>query len=503
MGFHEYLLLCERLHATPMYVVYAGMTWTPGTKSPFGVLQQHKLPVSDYPMDEMGPIVQDAIDALEYANGPATSKWGALRAKAGHPAPFGIKYVEIGNEDGFNPLYIDRYTLIYKAIKARFPDVKIIANERRGGFTNLPMDLIDEHSYTRPLGAIDFAKRLDARDRNATKSALFEYAVQTSAGFGNMRSALSEAIMLNGVERNSDVMPMASFAPLFANVHAINWRPNLIYFDGTSSYGTPSYYVQKMFADTRLDSVVPVQINAAEMKVQTAGTVTAEGYDAKAEFKDEQKTGADDDYTYTVRARKTGGDGGLVIRFAKQTDGSCLAWFLGVRHRANTLLVWGGGGNQDVPAHQLETSFAGALGPAIAGNIDTGRWYDIKIHVQGRRVQCSLDDKEMQNVEVPETLGPSVFGEAGRTATGEIVLRLVNISPQKQNVSIDLTSANATRYSGAATSLTSSNLDAENSLADPTHIAPVQSQLPSVESKFQYQVEGNSFTVIKLKPEQK
>ena len=501
MGFHEYLLLCERLHATPMYVVYAGMTWTPGTKSPFGVLQQHKIPVSDYPMDEMGPIVQDAIDALEYANGSATSKWGALRAKAGHPAPFGIKYVEIGNEDGFNPLYVDRYTLIYKAIKARFPDVKIIANERRGGFTNLPMDLIDEHSYTRPLGAIDFAKHLDARDRNATKSALFEYAVQTSAGFGNMRSALSEAIMLSGVERNSDVMPMASFAPLLANVHAINWRPNLIYFDGTSSYGTPSYYVQKMFADTRLDSVVPVQINAAEMKVQTAGTVTAEGYDAQAQFQDEKTTGADDDYTYTVRARKTGGDGGLVIRFAKQTDSAYLAWFLGVRHRANTLLVWGGGGNQDVPAHQLESSFAGALGPAIAGNIDSNRWYDIKIHVQGRRIQCSLDDKEMQNVEVPESLGPSVFGEAGRTAAGDVVLRLVNISPQKQNVSIDLASANATRYSGVATSLASSNLDAENSLADPTLIAPVQTQLPNVESKFQYQVEGNSFTAIKLKPE--
>ena len=503
MGFHEYLLLCERLNAVPMYVVYAGMTWTPGSKSPFGVLQQHKIPASDFPIDEMGPIVQDAVDAIEYANGPATSKWGALRAKAGHPAPFGIKYVEIGNEDGFNPLYIDRYTLIYKAIKARFPDVQIVANERRGGFTNLPMDLIDEHSYTRPLGAIDFAKRLDARDRNATKGALFEYAVQTSAGFGNMRSALGEAIMLGGVERNSDVMPMASFAPLLANVHAINWRPDLIYFDGTSSYGTPSYYVQKMFADSRLDSVVAVQVNAAEMKVRTAGTVIAEGYDAQAQFQDEKTAGSGDDYTYSVRARKTGGDGGLVIRFAKQTDGAYMAWFLGVRHRANTLLVWGGGGNQDVPAHQLETSFGGAFGPAIPGNIDTDRWYDVKIRVQGRRVQCYLDDKEIQNVEVPESLGRSVYGEAGRTAAGEIVVRLVNISPLKQNVTVDLAGANADRYSGVATYLTASNLDGENSLADPTHIAPMQSQLPSVESKFQYEVEGNSFTVIKLKPEQK
>ena len=113
-------------------------------------------------------------------------------------------------------------------------------------------------------------------------------------------------------------MPMASYAPLLANVHAINWRPDLIYFDGTSSYGTPSYYVQKMFADSRLDSVVPVQVNAAEMKVRTDGAVSAEGYDAQAEFQDEKITGSGDDYTYSVRARKTGGDGGLVIRFAKQ-----------------------------------------------------------------------------------------------------------------------------------------------------------------------------------------
>jgi alpha-L-arabinofuranosidase len=503
MGFHEYLLLCERLNAAPMYVVYAGMTWTPGSKSPFGVLQQHKIPVGDFPIDEMGPIVQDAVDAIDYANGPATSTWGALRAKAGHPEPFGLRYVEIGNEDGLNPLYIDRYMLIYKAIKARFPDVQIIANARRGGFANLPMDLLDEHIYARPLAAIDMAKRLDARDRNGTKSVLAEYAVQTSAGFGNMRAALAEAVMLEGIERNSEIMPMASYAPLLANVHAINWRPDLIYFDGTLSYGTPSYYVQKMFADSRLDSVVPVQMNAVEMKLRTDGAVSAEGFGAQAEFQDEKTAGSGDDYTYSVRARKTSGDGGLVIRFAKQDGGAYLAWFLGVRHRANTLLVWGGGGNQDVPAHLLESSFGGVLGSAVAGSIDTDRWYDVKIRVQGRRVQCYLDDKEIQNLEVPESLGPSVYGEAGLTAAGEFVVRLVNISPLKQNVSIDLAGARASRFSGVATYLAASNLDDENSLADPTHIAPAERQLPSAGSKFQYEVEGNSFTVIKLKAEQK
>jgi alpha-L-arabinofuranosidase len=508
MGYHEYLLLCEQLGAAPMYVAYAGMTWTPNSKSPFGVLKDHKIPVADFPMDQMGPIVQDTLDAIEYANGPVTSKWGALRARAGHPKPFGLKYVEIGNEDGNNPLYPERYTLIYNAIKARYPDIQIIRNESFRSKVQLPTDLLDEHIYDSPLRVIDLAKRLDNRERNGQKSVLAEYAVQTSGGFGNMRAALGEAVMLSGIERNSDVMPMASYAPLLANVHAINWRPDLIYFNGVSSYGTPSYYVQKMFADSRLESVFPVQVTADEIKPRMDGEVKAEGFGAKAEFKDEKIDRNGESYTYSVRARKISGDGGLIIRFAMQDGGgSYLAWYLGVRHRASTLLVWGGGGNQDVPAYQLETSFGGALssdsrrGGQVEGAIDLDRWYDVKIQVEGRRVHCYLDGKEIHNLEVPANLGPSVYGAAGRTAKGEIVLRLVNVSPLKQNISIDLAGASAKGYTAAATYLTSKNLDDENSLAEPTRVAPVEHQLPSVGSRFQYEVEGNSFTVLKLTPE--
>jgi alpha-L-arabinofuranosidase len=503
MGFHEYLLLCEQLGAEPYYVSYAGMTWTPGSKSPFGVLEKHQIPVADFPLDQMGPIVEDALDAIEYANGPVTSKWGAARAKAGHPAPFGMKYVEIGNEDGFNPLYHDRYMLIYQAIKARYPDIQIIANEsRRPGAAQMPRDLLDEHIYTKPQGALDMAKNLDGRERNGAKSVLAEYAVSTSGGFGNMRAALAEAVMLEGLERNGDVMPMASYAPLLANVHAINWRPDLIYFDSLSSYGTPSYYVQKMFADTRLETVVPVAVKANEMKLRMEGAVSARGSDAQAEFQDEKVTGSGDNYTYTVRARKTGGEGGLAIRFAIQDGGGeYLTWFLGVRHRASTLLVWGGGGNQDVPAHQLESSFAGALGHEVAGTIDADRWYDVKIEVRGRHVRCSLDGKQIHDIEAPESLDPSVYGAAGRTARGEIVLRLVNVSPVKQKVSIDLEGAGAAGYEAKVTRLTAADLDAENSLTEPAKVSPVEDSLPNVGNKFQYELEGNTFAVLKLTPQ--
>jgi alpha-L-arabinofuranosidase len=311
-------------------------------------------------------------------------------------------------------------------------------------------------------------------------------------------------VMLNGIERNSDVMPMASYAPLLANLHAINWRPDLIYFDGVSSFGTPSYYVQKMLADTRLDTVVPVEVNAPELKVRMDGGVKAEGFNAQAEFQDEKVSGSGENYTYTVRARKTGGEGGLVIRFATQDGGgSYLAWFLGVRHRNNTLLVWGGGGNQDVPAHLLETSFAGSVGTAVPGTLETGRWYDVKIQVEGRGVHCYLDGKEIHNGQIPESVGPSVYGAAGRTTAGEVVVRLVNISPVKQSVNIDLAGSSANRYAVVATQLASNDLDAENSLTDPLRIAPVERPSPAVGSKFQYEMEGNSFTVLKLTPERR
>ena len=502
MGFNEYLLLCEQLGAEPYYVAYAGMTWTPSSKSPFGVLQGNRINVSDYPMEEMGPIVQDALDAIEYANGPVDSKWGAVRAKAGHPAPFGLKYVEIGNEDGFNPLYLEKYKLIYNAIKAKYPDIQILANERRGGWGDLlPMDLVDEHMYAPPMGAINMGKQLDARDRKGPKALLAEYAVQKSGGMGNMRAALAEAVMLSGIERNSDIMPMASYAPLLANVHAINWRPDLIYFDNVSSYGTPSYYVQKMFADSRLDNVVPVEVKSSELKVAMDGGAGVEGVDASAEVRDEKVVGTAGNYTYTARVRKTAGNGGLVVRFAKQDGGgSYLAWYLGVRDRANTLLVWGGGGNQNVPTSQLETSLSGAISSDVHGDIETGRWYEVEIRVTGRNVVCSLDGKEINRAQVPESLGPSVYGEAGRTASGDVVIRLVNLSPLKQSAGIDLAGAGNARYSLVASSMASKDLDAENSLAEPMKVAPVEHKLAAVGAKFQFEMEGNSFTVLKLTP---
>src|SRR3954447_5106544 len=161
-----------------------------------------------------------------------------------------------------------------------------------------------------------------------------------------------------------------------------------------------------MFADSRLNETLPLKVNAPSVKVNMQGDVSAEGFGAQAEFQDAKVTGSGTNYTYSLRARKVSGDGGLVIRFAKNDGGgSYLAWFLGVKHRNSTLEVWGGGGPTDVASHALESSFAGPLGPAVPGSIEAGHWYDVEISVEGRRVHCYLDGKEIHNVEVSE---PSV-----------------------------------------------------------------------------------------------
>jgi len=353
--------------------------------------------------------------------------------------------------------------------------------------------------YAPPLGAINMGKQLDARDRSGPKALLAEYAVQKAGGMGNMRAALAEAVMLNSIERNSDIMPMASYAPLLANLHSVNWRPDLIYFDNVSSYGTPSYYVQKMLADSRVDNVVPVAVKSEELKPRMDGSTSVKGVDATAEVQDEKITGGGDNYTYSARVRKTAGEGGIVVRFAQQNNGgSYLAWYLVVKNRANTLLGWGGGGDQNVPTNQLETSLSGAIAPDVHGILETGRWYDVSIQVSGRNVICSLDGKEIHRAQVPEGLGPSVYGAAGRAANGDVIVRLVNLSPVRQNAGISLAGAGAGKYSLNASTLSSQDLDAENSIAEPMKVAPTEKELAPVDANFQYEMEGNSFTVLKL-----
>jgi len=250
LGLLEFLGWCEDLKMQPVLAVYAG----------YSMMQEHVKPGSD-----LDPYVQDALDELEYLTGGADTKWGAERAKDGHADPFKLTYVEIGNEDWFDRSgsYNGRYTQFYKAIKAKYPDLQLIAT---APVKDVKPDVIDEHFYVRATQNFHDAThydppssnaapkwdagRYDKADRNGPKVFVGEWATREGMPTPNFGAALGDAAWMTGLERNSDIVIMASYAPLLVNVNpgGMQWETDLIGYDAMKSYGSPSYYAQVMFS---------------------------------------------------------------------------------------------------------------------------------------------------------------------------------------------------------------------------------------------------------------
>ncbi|MCY2988589.1 MAG: DUF1080 domain-containing protein [Planctomycetota bacterium] len=507
LGYHEYLQLSEDLGAEPLFVINVGMS--------------HQQNV---PMDQMGEWVQDALDAVEYANGPADSKWGALRVKAGHPAPFNLKYIEIGNENG-GAVYQERYVLFYDALKAKYPQLQLIGDvptDKR------PADIVDEHYYAAPEFFITNAHKYDTYDRKKFKIYVGEYAVTVNCGKGNLRGALGEAAFMTGMERNSDVVVMASYAPLFSNVDYKRWNPDLINFDSARAYGTPSYHVQKMFSEARGDVVLPVDLKSPIVDAgPTSGAIGVGTWFTQAEYKDIKVTQGDkvlfqtdfadgtknwrlhggdwkvqdgvlrqselkdniraitgdkawNNYTYSLKARKLGGAEGFLILFRVGDDNAKCWWNLG------------GWGNA---RHAVE--IGGIVGNEVPGKIETGRWYDIRIELQGANIRCYLDGKLLHDVVYPSY--PALHAVASRVnATGDVLLKVVNVSAKEQSTKIDLRGIQGVQPSANATVLTGQPED-ENTVEQPTKVAPTQGTINNAGSSFVHSFPANSVTVLRVK----
>jgi alpha-N-arabinofuranosidase len=239
MGLLEFLNWCEDLKIQPVLAVYAG----------YSLKGEHVTPGPD-----LQPYVQDALDEIEYVTGDVSTKWGAERAKDGHPAAFPLTYVEIGNEDFFDKSksYDGRYTQFYKAIKAKYPQLQLIstANERGNEVKSVTPDLIDDHFYKRAEEFYADTHHYDKMDRKGPKVFVGEWATREGEPTTNFGAALGDAAWMTGMERNSDVVVIASYAPLFVNVNpqGMQWASNLIGYNALNSYGSPSYYAQVMFA---------------------------------------------------------------------------------------------------------------------------------------------------------------------------------------------------------------------------------------------------------------
>jgi len=253
LGLLEFFEWCEDLHMQPLLAVYAG----------YSMRQEH---VDAGPALE--PYVQDALDEIEYATGSTSTKWGAIRAKDGHPAPFHINYIEVGNEDWFDRSgsYSGRYAQFYKAIKAAYPDIQIIAT---APVTGIRPDVIDDHFYRSSQQFFEDVHHYDKTDRNGPKVMVGEWATREGSPTTNMGAALGDAAWMTGMERNSDIIILASYAPLFVNVNpgGMQWPSDLIGYDALNSYGSPSYYAQVMFNTHLGDHILDSNLDAANPRL--------------------------------------------------------------------------------------------------------------------------------------------------------------------------------------------------------------------------------------------
>lgn len=262
LGFYEYFLLSEELEAEPLPVLNVGLVCQ----------YQNEDEEAHVPVDALQPFIQDALDLVEFANGDTTTTWGAVRAQMGHPAPFNLKVMGIGNEQ-WGPEYVKRLEPFLTAMRKAHPEIKIVGSsgpDSEGDefeylwpeMERVKVDLVDEHFYRPGKWFLSQAKRYDIYDRKGPKVFAGEYACHMkNKNWNHFEPALLEAAFMTGLERNADVVHMATYAPLFAHVDAWQWRPDMIWFDNLRSMPTSSYYVQQMYATNKGSNVLPITLN--------------------------------------------------------------------------------------------------------------------------------------------------------------------------------------------------------------------------------------------------
>jgi alpha-N-arabinofuranosidase len=283
LGFFEYFQLAEDIGAEPLPILSCGMACQFNT-------------AELVPMDQLDPYIQDALDLIEFANGSADSKWGKIRVQMGHPAPFNLKMIGVGNEQ-WGAQYIERYQAFTKKLKEKYPNIAIVTGtgpSPDGKFFDyaakelkrLKAEIVDEHYYANPKWFLNNATRYDNYDRNSYKIFAGEYAAQSvkTCSPNNQNTwecALAEAAFMTGLERNADVVNLCSYAPLFAHVDGWQWKPDLIWFDNLKSFGTANYYVQKLFSNNKGTQVLPILLEDKPLTGQN-GLYASAAFDQKS-----------------------------------------------------------------------------------------------------------------------------------------------------------------------------------------------------------------------------
>ncbi len=517
LGYYEYFLFCEDIGAAALPVL------------PVGVSCGFNQPFQSVPMDELQPWIDDCLDLIEFANGPIDSEWGKLRADMGHPEPFGLEYLCLGNEEHDTPECRERFPVFVRAIRKACPKIKILGTSGLGPsiplypfMTELDVYSSDEHYYESPEWYLRNQNRFDDFDRSGPKVFVGEYASRGNALF----NAVAEAAYLTGIERNADMVDMTCYAPLFAHVDHTQWRAaNLIWFDKRTVVKTPNYYVQQFFSHYKGDVYLKnrvVETREAEPPPTLPGAVgvgtwstsmvveqarvndVAERFQdwsvKRGDFRLDQgqyaqldRTGQPsmsvsrqvhegDTITYTVRARKTGGLEGFLVVFGYEDEGNYTWWNVG------------GWNNSQ---HAIERVKDGQKSLLIQkrGRIRADTWYDLKVTLNPGRIRCYLNDELIHDYrEVGHGISVSPTLDRDRN---ELFLKLVNPSEQEVEATVHLEGIQAVASPAKVTTLAGSKTD-RNSISAPDHVVPVSREV-DVDRIFRYNLPAVSVQVFRIK----
>lgn|GEM_PF-132787 len=545
-GFYEYFQFAEDIGATPVPAINCGMSWNTGEV---------------VPLDELEPYIQDAVDLVDFANSIdfENNEWARLRRDMGHPEPFNLKYLEIGNED-YGTNYYERYAMFAERLRKTHPEIKliIVGGITMGDSINTTTwarlqqglsdaDVVDEHYYTSNSNLYANMNRYDNYDRNAQTVFIGEYASNSTAN--SITDALAEAAYMTHIEENGDIVELASYAPLLAKQNFTQWTPDLIYFNNQTVFGTVNYYVQKLFMRNFGDYTLPTElVKYGHPGHQVRGAIGLGSYNTAVTYKDvkvvdndtgeiilsdnfsdvsqwTEKAGTwvvDGDegtyaqtstsiintltyagdkklsnYTLTLKARKDSGDEGFLIYIGLQDPDNYLRWNIGgfSNTRSGFERCVNGVTTQLVPYYDT----------AKFPTVTSGVWYDIKVVVSGNNVKCYIkaegDSDYIQVFDIidrPKT-GPVYVVTSKDEDTGDIILKVVNPQSTAQEITVKLNGADYINPVGLRTVLKGSEPSDANSFTNPKKVVPEASKVSGLGSVNKIIFDPYSLTILRIR----
>ncbi len=521
LGYYEYFCFCEEIGAKPLPVLPAG----------YDPHHQRKVP-----FDQLDEWIQEALDLISFANDDASAQWGRIRCELGHPEPFGLEYIGIGNEE-VGEGFFERYPYFHKAIKEKYPDIQIIASsgpfaaggEYEKGWNcarRNHADLVDEHYYMAPEWFLANHHRYDSFDENGPKVFLGEY-----ASWGNTwYNALTEASYMTGMERNSEKVGLACYAPLLCNVNYINWKPDMIWFDNHQAYGTANYYVQKLFMNHQGDDRIELEMTGIDDSV-TMQDDPKGGFGLRIEpdtvvrysqimiediqngtiWKDsevyfvgdnvEQYISADPDarvvtedillhtvesdhYIITVKGEMLYGRRGFMLQYGNRDEKNRYQWEIGGWQNMDSALT------QDIAGRNsclTQSSFT----------VAADREYELKLEIEGRHLRAYIDGELIHEIHhAPVKIEPLYTAASIDRQSGDVIVKLVNV--QKRPIDTVLHMEGIEQAKGTAYIMSGFALKDENSFAEPLKVSPREEEIQLTQGCCSCHIDGESVQVLRF-----